>query len=206
MKKVVFIVVGCLVLLLILGVVFFSNLRNPDDNINQDNGNGDSDNPVVTDSSLIRYNKISPGYNGMIINVWLEDQKVLDKMRENNMKYLFVDVGDTAKNGRLKTSDEDIEHFLDKIKSYESANNFDFVLLPYSEIMLTDYDLTSPGFEDNFVNDYNRLIETGFDGIHVDIEAIPSEQRGDYLRLLERLGREVPKNKFVSVYPATISV
>ena len=115
MKKVVFIVVGCLVLLLILGVVFFSNLRNPDDNINQDNGNGDSDNPVVTDSSLIRYNKISPGYNGMIINVWLEDQKVLDKMRENNMKYLFVDVGDTAKNGRLKTSNYNKNNFFHNI-------------------------------------------------------------------------------------------
>src|SRR3989344_7757340 len=206
MKNGVFIVVGCLVLLLILGAVFLSSLRNPDENINQDNGNGGSDNPVVTDSSLIRYNKISSGYNGMIVNVWLEDKQILDKMRDNNIKYLFVDVGDTAKNGKLKTSEEDIEHFLDKIRSYESANNFDFVLLPYSEIMLTDYDLTSSGFEDNFVNDYNRLIEMGFDGIHVDIEAIPSEQREDYLRLLERLGREVPKNKFVSVYPGTIAV
>jgi len=206
MKKSVFIIVGCLVLLLILGVVFFSSLKNPDNNINPSNDNGSSDNPVVTDSSLIRYNKISSGHNGMIINVWLEDKQILDKMRDNNMKYLFVDVGDTAKNGKLKTSEEDIEHFLDKIRSYESANNFDFVLLPYSEIMLTDYDLTSSGFEDNFVNDYNRLIEMGFDGIHVDIEAIPSEQREDYLRLLERLGREVPKNKFVSVYPGTISV
>ena len=152
------------------------------------------------DENFIReLKKLEPG-NGFVINIWIEDFERINRLRENNIKYLIVDVGDTAKNGMLKTPQIEIEYFLDFIMEYENKNNYDFILLPYSEINTYKYDFTSAEFKKNFIQEYLFLVEKGFDGIFVDIEPIQFDQRNDYLLLLEELNEAFDKEVILSAY------
>ena len=74
--------------------------------------------------------------NGIITNIWLEGNGKLDNFKKNNIIYLFVDVGNIDDKGNLLTSDEEINNFIDFINSYEENNNYDFILLPYTEAII----------------------------------------------------------------------
>lgn len=141
--------------------------------------------------------------NAIVTNIWLEDTSKLDLMKENNIKYLIVDVGDTGKDGKLLTTKEDILFFLNFIQEYEKNNNYTFILLPYSEINTYDYNVNSE-FESNFINDYYNLDALGFDGIFVDIEPVRFEQRSSYIQLLSTVRKKLGKDKIISVYSGQI--
>ena len=128
--------------------------------------------------------------NSAVINIWIDSEERLDRLKENEMKYLFVDIGDTGLNGRLLTSDSEILSFLDFVSDYEEKNDFDFVLIPYSEINTQRYDFTLSEFQENFISDYKKLVNLGFDGVYVDIEPVSIDERYEYLRFLERLNNE----------------
>jgi len=141
--------------------------------------------------------------NGIVINIWLDSYSRLDILTENSIKYLFVDVGDTGKDGSLTTNKEEILAFLDFLSGYEEISDYDFILLPYSEINTLVYDL-NPGFIENFIVDYTNLVSMGFDGLLVDIEPVPFDKRKIYLELLDTLKKRLPERAIVSVYSGSI--
>lgn len=156
--------------------------------------------PVVYDNVIV----LERG-NGAVINIWIDSFSRFDTLKNHDVKYLFVDVGDTGKDGKIKTPEGEIRSFLDFASKYEAQNNYDFIILPYSEIIVGDYDITSETFKNNFVGDYARLDRLGFDGILVDIEGIPLDERADYLNLLEMLRDKLSKNSIISVYAGALS-
>ncbi len=140
-----------------------------------------------------------------VINIWIDSFSRLDVLRQHKIKYLFVDVGDTGKDGKLKTPENEIKYFLDFIHNYETEKGYNFVILPYSELITDDYDITSETFKQNFVNDYVRLSNMGFDGLLVDIEKIDDEEEDDYLDLLGRLNSNLGDNAVIAVYAGALS-
>lgn len=141
----------------------------------------------------------------IVTNIWLEDYDKLSVFQNHCIKYLIVDVGGTGPDGQLLTPKEDILYFLDFIENYENNNNYTFILLPYSEINTYDYNLT-PEFENNFIEDYNDLALSGFDGIFVDIEPVKFEERQNYLNLLEKLKLKLQNSSIISVYSGHIAL
>lgn len=161
--------------------------------------------PKTSENSLSA-DKISlENGNGAVINIWIDNFSRFDTLKNHGVKYLFVDVGDTGKDGRIKNPEKEIKSFLDFINSYEAQNNYEFLILPYSEIITDDYDITSEVFKDNFVDDYSRLNSMGFEGILVDIEKIGPDQKQSYFGLLERLRERLPKNSVIAAYAGALS-
>lgn len=140
---------------------------------------------------------------GIVTNIWIEGSK-LDNLREHNINYLFVDVGGTTKEGKIETPESEISEFLQLIKNYEQEKKHEFVTLAYSEIKASEYNLTSKKFKDNYAQEYTKLANKGFDGMLVDIEGIPENQRQDYIVILEKLRNELPKKSIISVYAGAI--
>lgn len=141
--------------------------------------------------------------DGIVTNIWLDNISKLDILKEHNIKYLFIDVGGTGEDGRIETSKEEIKEFLNFLNLYEQKNNYDFILLPYSEINSYIYNLNS-SFIENFIIDYADLVGMGFDGLLVDIEAVPFNKRDVYIELLEKLDILLPKDAIVSVYSGSL--
>lgn len=139
----------------------------------------------------------------IFINIWFRSNKNLDIFAENNIRYLFVDVGHINWNGELTTTEKELKDFLDFIGDYEKENNFDFILIPYNEIILEDY-YFSESFQDNVMDNYIYLNGIGFDGAHVDLEAIPFEQRNDYLSFLDDIRKVINKGSLLTVYAGTL--
>jgi hypothetical protein len=135
--------------------------------------------------------------NGAVANIWLNGRDRLDILRDNKIEYLFVDVGDTSLVGLLTTNEKEIVRFLGMIEDYEEENNYEFILLPYSEINTYVYDITSEEFKNNFAYDYERLEVLGFDGVYIDVEPVGLELIDDYLDLIDRVKS---KSSFVGVY------
>jgi hypothetical protein len=142
--------------------------------------------------------------NGAVVNIWLNSEDRLDVLREHEIKYLFVDVGDTLQDGSLGTSDEEIINFLNKVEFYEKETGHNFILLPYSEVNTYTYDISSDLFQDNFVQDYVRLDSLGFDGVYVDIEPIRTHQIEEYFDLLGILKRDLPSSSILGVYSGAL--
>lgn len=139
--------------------------------------------------------------DGIVTNIWIEESK-LDILKSHGIRYLFVDVGDTGRDGLLLTPENEITDFLAMIKAYEAGNGYDFVLLPYSEINTEVYSVTGK-FMENFVTDYIHLNELGFDGVYVDIEPVKFEMRNDYLNLLKNLKARLP-SAILGVYSGSL--
>ena len=154
------------------------------------------------DSKVVVQKNIVYG-NGAVINIWIDSYSRLDVLKDHNVKYLFVDVGDTDSDGKIKTPAGEITDFLDFVHAYEKKNGYDFILLAYSEVITDDYNINSPAFKDNFVSDYVRLSSIGFDGVLVDIENIKYQDRGTYLGILDELNRSMP-NSIISAYAGAI--
>ena len=132
--------------------------------------------------------------NGIVINIWVLEDYRLDKIRDRKIKYLVVDVGGIDSAGRLETPDEEIDEFLNFIRDYEKENNYDFVLLPYTEVNTYDYDIESMNFKENLIGMYKDLNTKGFDGHFVDIEPVQFNQRDFYIEFLKEL-----KNKNLGI-------
>lgn len=147
--------------------------------------------------------KVVPG-NGAVTNIWISGKTRLDNLRTRRVKYLFVDVGDTSRRGKIETPIAEIVEFLRLIQSYEKQHAYDFVLLPYSEINTYHYTLDS-AFRTNFVADYKGLIALGFDGVYVDVEPVRRSLQEDYLELLNELSAACPKEAVLAVYAGSMS-
>jgi len=143
-----------------------------------------------------------PG-NGAVINIWINELKRLDNLRNHQIKYLFVDVGDTNRYGKIETPITDIAQFLQMIKSYEKQHAYDFIILPYSEINTYRCELDRQ-FRENFVADYRGLIASGFDGIYVDVEPVRISLKSDYLEFLSELSALCPKPLILAVYAGSM--
>jgi hypothetical protein len=155
---------------------------------------------VIEEPMGMKFNeKLPSGKNGAVVNIWLSGEDRINVLRDSEIKYLYVDVGDTTFSGILTTDELEISRFLEMIEKYEEENDHDFVLLPYSEINTYDYDITSEKFQDNFIDDYKRLIEMGFDGIYVDVEPVRLEQIQSYFDLLDSFSDD-----FVGVYSGSL--
>lgn len=143
--------------------------------------------------------------NGIVTNIWFRDEKILDNLVKHNMKYLFVDVGDINKDGRLMTFEVELQKFISFINNYEEKNKFDFILLPYNEVIVGKYDFSSEKFRNNLIKNYIEMIQVGFDGAYIDVEAIPMEQRETFLLFLEDIGKEIGKNKTLAAYAGALN-
>ena len=193
MEKIIIFFIGIVVLIafILIGVFVFVPLENP--------GSSNSTSGI---STLRHSNSLEKG-NGMVINIWIEKSD-LNNLKNHRIRYLFVDIGDTGKDGKIKTSEEEIDRFIELINSYEKENNYDFVIFPYSEVNTYDYNINSETFRDNFINDYADFINKGFDGIYVDIEPVKIGEEERYLSLLDEISKKFP-DKIVSVYSGAVS-
>ncbi len=138
--------------------------------------------------------------HGIVTNIWFSNFSKLREFEEAGIKYLIVDVGDTDSSGMLETDREEITEFLEFIEEYENENDYNFILLPYSEVNTYDYNFDNPELRSNLISDYIRLVLMGFDGIHVDIEPIQFHQRSAYLKFLEELRNSLDSRTILSVY------
>ena len=143
--------------------------------------------------------------NAIVTNIWLNDVSKLDKFKQNNIKYLIIDIGDTSLNGQIITPKKEIVDFINFINKYEKKSGYDFNLLPYSEIILDKYNLEAYDFQKNLIEDYIYLNKIGYDGILIDIEKIPLNQREEYLNFLKEMKKSLPPKSIVSVYSGQLS-
>ncbi len=141
--------------------------------------------------------------NGAFINIWIDGPATLRNLQNHNVKFLIVDVGHVNKAGKLETTDREIDDFLEHVRDYEKSNNYNFEIQPYSELILQNYDFTK-NFQDNVIQDYVKLNNKGFDGVSVDVEAIPENKRQDYLNFLDNLRIALP-GKTISAYAGMIN-
>jgi hypothetical protein len=144
-----------------------------------------------------------PSGDGIVTNIWISNQRKIDNLRDHRIKYLMVDIGKTKQNGTVETPKEEISEFLKLVESYEKKHQYDFILLPYSEINTHDYDINSE-FKENFIAVYDYLISMGFDGIYVDIEPIRKGQEEEYLDFLNDLSSACPEDKILGVYAGVV--
>ncbi len=136
--------------------------------------------------------------SGIVTNIWINKKNLL-KLKENNITYLFVDIGDLEANGKIRTPREQINFFIKTINEFEQSNNYNFIILPYTEIILDKYSL-SKEFQSNLINEYKNLINLGFNGAFIDIEKIPLDQRQIYISLIEKMQESLPSNSPLAIY------
>lgn len=156
------------------------------------------------ESNKIRIRGLEKG-NGIITNIWLSDTEKLDRFKENNIRYLFVDVGDTNTQGKITTDRQDIQSFLDFVQEYELAKGYNFILLPYSETITKNYNILPKEFQKNYVDDYKELSDMGFDGILIDIEYITEENERAFIEIIDSLSENLPQSSIISAYAVGIS-
>lgn len=136
--------------------------------------------------------------NGIVTNIWIESSK-LNNLRENNLKYLFVDIGHISLQGKIETPEEEIIKFIESVDKFEKVNNYQFTVLPYTEIILDKYSF-SEDFQTNLIKEHNHLINLGFDGVFIDIEKIPFNERSNFLSFINDLEKSIPKNSKLAIY------
>jgi len=155
------------------------------------------------DDGITRFNELEKA-NGIVTNIWIHETSRLDTLKEKNIKYLFVDIGDTDSKGKIDTDPKEIEKFLRFVESYEREKEYDFILLPYSEVNTQVYEINSFEFQFNFVDSYVNLAEQGFDGVLIDIEYVPKEEQKSYLKILDLFSEKLDDNSIISAYVSGI--
>lgn len=129
---------------------------------------------------------------GIVTNVWIP-QANLENLKENKITHLFVDIGNIDTTGIIQTPKEEIINFINGLKSFESSNNYNFIILPYTEIILDEYSLTEE-FQNNLINEHKSLMALGFNGVFIDIEKIPLSQRQNYISFINKLIQNIQKD------------
>ncbi len=199
MKRPAFFGIFSILFLIILALLFMSIYDKPKFLQNTTKVHREVTFPFTFDNKRI----LEPG-SCTVVNIWIDSFSRLDVLKDHNIKYLFVDIGDTDKNGKIKTPENEITSFLSFISSYEKAKGYSFILLPYSEVNSAYYDIDSRVFQDNFIRSYAHLDSLGFDGLLIDIENINPGQRQSYISLLNSLRNNLPKNAIISVYAGAL--
>ncbi|HZX44770.1 MAG TPA: hypothetical protein VFF28_03730 [Candidatus Nanoarchaeia archaeon] len=151
---------------------------------------------------------VLPQGDAVATNIWVPD---LDIFRVNGIKYLFVDIGHMdRKTGIMTTPNYQIDSFLLRVAEFENRTGHRFILMPWNVVYASAQEpvseFGSEAFRRNFISEYLALVGKGFDGIHLDVEAIPVakpgeiDQRALYLQMAADLRSELPKNKILSCY------
>ncbi len=135
---------------------------------------------------------------GIVTNIWISQPNLI-KLKDNKIKYLFVDIGDIGIDGKLLSNQKEILSFISLIREVEISDNYDFIIIPYTEIILDKYFLTEE-FQNNFIKEHKNLINLGFNGVFVDIEKIPLNQRINFLNFLDRINRSIIEESILAVY------
>jgi|SRR3989344_2192517 len=174
------IVIGLILIILTLMSLALYNLYPKEDIVNNINNN------LILNNNVDLKNDLEKG-NAIVINIWLLEDSRLDKIRQRKIKYLIVDVGGIDSSGRLETPEEEINEFLYFMREYETKNNYEFILLPYSEVNTYNYNIEGPNFKENTLELYKDLYKLGFDGVFVDIEPIQFNQRDFYIDFIKEL-------------------
>ncbi|VVB59659.1 Uncharacterised protein [uncultured archaeon] len=157
-------------------------------------------------SSAGNYNSRVPEGNGIITNIWVE-RSLFDMLKQHSIKYIFVDIGDVdKKTGKITTPRNQIEVFVNSVASFEKEKNYEFTVLPWNAIIAQEgYNFGSPEFRENYLNEYVQLVKDfGFEGIHVDIEAIPDALKGEYLKMLRKWRAKLPVDSILAAYSGSI--
>lgn len=142
---------------------------------------------------------------GVVTNIWLYEVEKLDVLKRHNVKYLFIDIGGITPQGNFETTVQEREQFLTFIEAYQRENNHSFILLPYTVVHTSETDISDPEFRNNYIQGHKELIEMGYDGILVDIEPIPFEQRDSFVSLLHKLREELPQGSILTVYSSHVT-
>jgi hypothetical protein len=163
---------------------------------------------VVEEKDFVNTTKIEPAkklqdMDSIVTNIWIAEQN-LETIKEHGIKYLIVDVGNTLENGLIDTPQKQITGFLDLIDKFKNEKNYDFVVLPYSEINTYNYSFNDE-LRENFLIDYTNLMNLGFDGIYLDIEPVKFSERTEFLDFLELVGSKIPAGKILGVYTGTLA-
>jgi len=157
-------------------------------------------NQIIDDNfKNLEFKKLELG-DGIVTNIWLEKSK-LDNLKNHNIKYLYVDIGETFLSGKIKTPESEIIHFLEIIEEFENKNNYEFVLLPYSDINTYKFEVDDE-FVTNYIESYLRLYELGFDGIYIDIE--PVRDKEYFLLIVKKVDEEFPEKAIIGLYSGTV--
>lgn len=144
-----------------------------------------------------------PKGNGVVTNIWIDSFSRLDVLKEHDVKYLFVDIGELGEKWNSSNS-EQVNRFVNLVEDYERKENYDFILLPYSEINSYRNNIESEEFKESFIQGYSDLSRKGFDGLLVDIEPVRMEQRESFLSLLSGLRENFSDEKIIAVYAGHI--
>ncbi len=118
------------------------------------------------------------------------------KLAKYDIKYVYVHTGPFDSDGTVPYSRYKFaEEFLDILK----AKNPDLVPFAWLGQLRSELDIDDPGIRENIVDISSSLItQTGFEGIHYDIEPIPHEDIA-FLYLLEETRTEIGEDALISV-------
>ena len=86
---------------------------------------------------------------------------------------------------------------------YEKKNKVDFTYLLYDDVYVKDYNFNS--LSKIITKEYVKITGFGFDGVLMDLEAIPFKQRGNFVTFLGNLKKQLPKDKILSIYAGAVS-
>jgi hypothetical protein len=143
------------------------------------------------------------GINAMTTNIWMDNIPTqLAYWRQQKMKYLIVDVGDTGSNGLITTPKSEIQSFITEVSAYEKQSGYNFIVLPYSEVNTDNYNFNS-AFAANMASDYATFVSMGFDGAYVDVEPVKLSQRTLYIQMLQLIRQKLP-TATIAVYSANL--
>ncbi len=135
---------------------------------------------------------------GIVTNIWIP-QSNLERLKENKITHLFVDIGDIDTTGIIQTPKEEIINFINDLNKFEKSSSYNFITLPYTEIILDKYSLTEE-FQNNLINEHKSLMALGFNGVFIDIEKIPLSQRQNYISFINNLMQNLPKDSPLAIY------
>jgi hypothetical protein len=165
--------------------------------LNNTVSNNSTQTPIVQSSGIF-------GASAMTTNIWMDNiPSQLAYWRAHKIKYLVVDVGDTAANGLISTPKDEILSFINDVSSYEKQTGYNFIALPYSEVNTDNYNFND-AFAANMVKDYQYFVSIGFDGAYVDVEPVKLSQRTLYINFLKQLKATLPQNATTAVYSANL--
>ena len=134
---------------------------------------------------------------------WVENQKsvkeigeLVSKFGDNRIKYVFMHVGPVESNGTIPAERfKYAQDFLRIARVYGDKIKY----LAWMGQVRSKIDLANPVIRFKTVQTAQAIIEeTGFDGIHYDMEPI-YENDSDFIFLLESTKSKIEKNKILSV-------
>jgi len=144
------------------------------------------------------------GENGLWIkHAWVgneQDTSVVEdlalKLAKYDIKYVYVHTGPIDSDGTIP---EERYKFAEEIIDILTAKNPEVVPLAWLGQIRSDIDIDDPEIRSNIVETCAKLVsETGYAGIHYDIEPVPHDDQG-FLDLLQETRDKLGDETFISI-------